>query len=560
MQTTMDMNAATMRCGSTFPAVSHESGSRAKAASEPSGEGTPQRFAEVLPLAQAALEQQSKSKEETATQDAVEGESGGVQVDGEAPSQPDHPAQQQGEMGLVNPEAMGWLFAEVVQPVIQPQTAESVGFAQAAAERVVMPQQGAKPTTDASLVLPQQPRQALAGEQHVSTPLGAGADIGASGVVAAGATTLGKQEAPSSIGIMGGQTSPAPQTAQETIAANTSQVVQPTPPGTQVGQTDVRVDTKNGGIQSPAVHEAVDSISQAKGPETPAAPQAASGSRPSLGVEKTGQALEKPQSVNPQTTATPEMTVTSEKNAQEQGITLDKPQSGASRRPEVISSESLKTEPAQSGGTVAGSKDAATVPAHQSVSVGGESAGYSQRLVTQVQAQPTPTQVSTDTAAARAPIQSIGEQILDSVRASALRGDRQVFVRLNPPELGTVLVRFQQQGEHLIGTLEVSSRETRREIEQALPQVARTLQEAGVQVRRLEVVASDQPERDMSREHLTQDSSSQHEGAGQGREHSHASSPMRWSQGMGERDATRRAVSAAESQAAAEQGRINLLL
>ena len=101
--------------------------------------------------------------------------------------------------------------------------------------------------------------------------------------------------------------------------------------------------------------------------------------------------------------------------------------------------------------------------------------------------------------------QSIGEQIHDSVRASLARGDQQVVIRLNPPELGSVIVRFEQQNEQIDGVLEVGRSETRNELEQALPQVLQSLQELGIQVRKLEVTVSDQPQGDLLRQQQQQD-------------------------------------------------------
>ncbi len=125
---------------------------------------------------------------------------------------------------------------------------------------------------------------------------------------------------------------------------------------------------------------------------------------------------------------------------------------------------------------------------------------------------------STGGATARSPAQSVGEQILDSVRASLDRGDNQVVVRLRPPELGTVLVRFRENGAHITGRLEVSRNDTRQEIEQVLPPVLRNLQQAGIQVEKLEVVVSAQPERDHSGDQLQQDAWPQHQhGSGQDR-------------------------------------------
>lgn len=130
----------------------------------------------------------------------------------------------------------------------------------------------------------------------------------------------------------------------------------------------------------------------------------------------------------------------------------------------------------------------------------GDSANVSPRLSAEVTG-PGPL----DAASAKSPVQDVGEQILSSIHASMARADKQVQIRLDPPELGSVMVRITEQGGQIRGFLEVGREDTRREIEQALPQVLKGLQDAGVQVRRLEVVVSDQPDKGSGREPLQQD-------------------------------------------------------
>jgi flagellar hook-length control protein FliK len=86
----------------------------------------------------------------------------------------------------------------------------------------------------------------------------------------------------------------------------------------------------------------------------------------------------------------------------------------------------------------------------------------------------------------------IGRQILESVQSSMSRqtAEHQITVRLNPPELGKVLIRFQQQENELTGLMEVNKTQTRIEIEQALPQIIRNLADCGIHIRRLEVTLS----------------------------------------------------------------------
>jgi flagellar hook-length control protein FliK len=123
------------------------------------------------------------------------------------------------------------------------------------------------------------------------------------------------------------------------------------------------------------------------------------------------------------------------------------------------------------------------------------------------------TQAGAGGAPAENAIQSVGEQILDSMRASLGRGDNELVVRLHPPELGTVLVRFRENGEQISGLLEVSRSDTRHEIEQVLPPVLRSLQEAGIQMEKLEVALSGQPERDLARGQPQQDAWPQQHGS-----------------------------------------------
>jgi len=88
----------------------------------------------------------------------------------------------------------------------------------------------------------------------------------------------------------------------------------------------------------------------------------------------------------------------------------------------------------------------------------------------------------------------IGKQILESIHSSISRqgAERQITIRLNPPELGKVSITFRQQDAELTGLMEVSKAQTRVEIEQTLPQIIRNLADSGIQIKRLEVMLSNQ--------------------------------------------------------------------
>ena len=94
----------------------------------------------------------------------------------------------------------------------------------------------------------------------------------------------------------------------------------------------------------------------------------------------------------------------------------------------------------------------------------------------------------------------IGKQILESIHSSLSQEgqNQQITIRLNPPELGKVFIKFDEQDNQITGLLEVSKPQTRIEIQQALPQIIRSLQDSGIQIKRLEVVLSEgeQPEQE----------------------------------------------------------------
>ena len=88
----------------------------------------------------------------------------------------------------------------------------------------------------------------------------------------------------------------------------------------------------------------------------------------------------------------------------------------------------------------------------------------------------------------------ISKQIFESIHSSFSQEGRnqQITVQLNPPELGKVLIKFQEQDQNITGFLEVSKTQTRIEIEQAIPQIVRDLQDSGIQIKRLDIVLSQQ--------------------------------------------------------------------
>lgn len=543
MQTTLDMSIATMICDSAQMAVSSDGGDRSKAASAFDGEGTPRRFADVLPVAQAALER--PSEEGTEVQDRPEDESSDVQVDEDLPA--DRP---QGEIEPVSPEvvAVGWPFAGVLLPesvevAADGQTAAPSTDAEPISEVVAIPVDGQSQSqtavdtvlTDVSLGDDMATDTVASGElQNASSMEDAGDSVSSS-------LQLGR-ETSLPVSTSGERVPSAGQLTQESMPVDSSQIVRSEISDTPAGGADEH--------SRASVSETADSAFQAEGADVPELPDSTADSRSPVVPEEAEQVTE--ESRPPIT----QMPARSEKNIPHQ--TLSKKEERFRDVSETTSTESTTAEPVQSAGkdiSASIAKDATAVQFQQPVSHGGETTVSSQRPLTQSEPQ-----INADAPVVRPLAQSIGDQILDSVQASAARGDRQILVRLNPPELGNVLVRFQEHGDLLTGTLEVSNGQTRREIELALPQVARTLQEAGVQVRRLEVVASDLSDKDMNREHLAQDAWSQRQEAEQNREQAYASPQTRWSQSRPGAGVLHGAGRETRSQAAAAQGGIDLLL
>lgn len=92
------------------------------------------------------------------------------------------------------------------------------------------------------------------------------------------------------------------------------------------------------------------------------------------------------------------------------------------------------------------------------------------------------------------PGNSIGEQIQESIHSSSQTGNQQIVVRLNPPELGKVAIKFAEQGDNITGLLQVDKPQTRDQIQQLLPEIVQNLQNSGIGIEKLEVVLTNQHE------------------------------------------------------------------
>lgn len=89
---------------------------------------------------------------------------------------------------------------------------------------------------------------------------------------------------------------------------------------------------------------------------------------------------------------------------------------------------------------------------------------------------------------------SVGRQVQESLTSSYRAGDRQMVIRLDPPELGRVTIRFVEQADGITGVLQVERSQTRHEIQQALPGIVQHLQNADVPIKKIEVLLTPQPQ------------------------------------------------------------------
>ena len=102
---------------------------------------------------------------------------------------------------------------------------------------------------------------------------------------------------------------------------------------------------------------------------------------------------------------------------------------------------------------------------------------------------------------------SITEKMLESVQSCSSQesGTQQISLRLNPPELGLVYIKFEEQENQITGLLEVSKAQTRYEVERALPNIIQNLADSGIEIKRLEVMLTNQGQQQSSRDELLQD-------------------------------------------------------
>jgi hypothetical protein len=86
----------------------------------------------------------------------------------------------------------------------------------------------------------------------------------------------------------------------------------------------------------------------------------------------------------------------------------------------------------------------------------------------------------------------LGRQIQESVSSFYRPGTQQIVIRLNPPDLGQVTIKFIEHRDGISGTLHVDKLQTKDQIQQALPGIIQNLQNSDIPIKKLDVVLTNQ--------------------------------------------------------------------
>ena len=100
-------------------------------------------------------------------------------------------------------------------------------------------------------------------------------------------------------------------------------------------------------------------------------------------------------------------------------------------------------------------------------------------------------------------------QIQESAKALLQSNKNEITVRLNPPELGSVCLKVSESGSQISGLLQVSKPETQHEIQQCLPEIIRSLEDAGISIKRFEVVLNNPSDQQTLQQSLYQQNNQQ---------------------------------------------------
>lgn len=98
------------------------------------------------------------------------------------------------------------------------------------------------------------------------------------------------------------------------------------------------------------------------------------------------------------------------------------------------------------------------------------------------------------TAASNAPSDAApAGQVAEAIRLSAVRGERRMTIRLDPPELGQVRVTLHTRGRDVTATVQADSARTLGELQREATAMVDRLGESGVDIRRIDFSLTDTP-------------------------------------------------------------------
>ncbi len=445
-----------------------------------------QAFADSPPLAKARAEQKPEAETPTADEKPAENPSEDA---GTLPAAKETPAKKEGvSTAHDQPSDRG---GEVTGPIVESkaQTASVERIAVLGVEQDPQPQPaGKKAGPQKAAAQPavvvdgqtcqttptQDPVVPTAGEQAIPTQAGQPVSTGPSMTVST--TTDDTGTVPPSFGVSDPAASAARngETRPATPAKHSAEVISATPQKPAVDAVAVQTASiepspaRVVSIETPALNAntagGTDKINVAATyqPPTPEAKQApqVQGSVPTETDARSGQGFSDTSQAPPQSEA---------------GVTRPAPVEGVATQ---LSSDKSGVQAVQNG---------PEIQPESSFASSDTSAASASRISTQ-----TTVASASEPALLKSPAQDLAEQLGTVFRSGWARPDKQVTIRLQPPELGSVTIRIEEQGQQIKAVLEVSRAETGRDIEQALPQVVRGLQEAGLQVRKFDVVVSDQ--------------------------------------------------------------------
>jgi hypothetical protein len=104
----------------------------------------------------------------------------------------------------------------------------------------------------------------------------------------------------------------------------------------------------------------------------------------------------------------------------------------------------------------------------------------------------------------------VADQIVKSIRAAGAKTNQQIVVNLAPPELGKVRITFRSSGHEIRGVLETDNPDTLRRLEREAAGLTQRLGDAGLDVRRMDVVMTRQDGQTTSQNPHARDGGRQH--------------------------------------------------